>query len=194
MSVSDERLEILIGKALDGELSPAERRLLDDELGRNSDARAVLQELQALSECGREAVASQVALQPGEAERLFERAWQHRKKDPWHRLVKGATEGRLRFVAGLAAGFVLGLILHFALVWAGTGPSEAAEQPRGVPHLATGTGLETAASRAPVQGHVRPVIRNVDWYSFTDDAGNQWLVEGVREGMVRPAAYQGDLR
>jgi hypothetical protein len=33
----------------------------------------------------------------------------------------------------------------------------------------------------------------VEWYGFTDRAGNQWLIEGFREGMAKPASYQGDL-
>jgi hypothetical protein len=37
------------------------------------------------------------------------------------------------------------------------------------------------------------IFRNVDWYSFTDKQGNQWLIEGLREDVVRPAAYSGDL-
>ena len=37
------------------------------------------------------------------------------------------------------------------------------------------------------------VFRNVDWYNFTDKEGNQWLIEGLRENIVRPASYSGDL-
>jgi hypothetical protein len=37
------------------------------------------------------------------------------------------------------------------------------------------------------------VIRNVDWYSFTDESGDQWLVEGLRESIVRPAVYEEGL-
>jgi hypothetical protein len=37
------------------------------------------------------------------------------------------------------------------------------------------------------------VFRNVDWYNFTDKEGNQWLIEGLRENIVRPASYSEDL-
>ncbi len=37
------------------------------------------------------------------------------------------------------------------------------------------------------------VVLNVDWYNFTDKQGNKWLVEGLRENMVKPAAYYEGL-
>jgi hypothetical protein len=37
------------------------------------------------------------------------------------------------------------------------------------------------------------VTRQVEWYGFTDPAGNQWLIEGYREGVVKPASYHGGL-
>ena len=39
----------------------------------------------------------------------------------------------------------------------------------------------------------RQITREVDWYVYTDRAGNQWLIEGTHEGMVKPAAYGGRL-
>jgi hypothetical protein len=37
------------------------------------------------------------------------------------------------------------------------------------------------------------VTREVEWYGFTDPAGNHWLIEGYREGVVKPASYHGGL-
>jgi hypothetical protein len=36
-------------------------------------------------------------------------------------------------------------------------------------------------------------VSNVDWYRFTDENGNQWIVEGVRQNLVRPATYEQGL-
>ncbi len=192
MNVSDERLEILIGKLLDGELSLAERRLLDEELSHNDEARALLEQLRALDAGSRGAVAWRIAPRAGEPHVVFERAWQRHVKSPWQRIVRLRTKGGLRFVAGLAAGFLLGLVLHFVLVRSSTAPNEPPSEP--VPSPWVRAIPETGAVPRIDSERVRPVIRNVDWYTFTDDAGNQWLVEGVREGMVRPAAYRGQLR
>ena len=39
----------------------------------------------------------------------------------------------------------------------------------------------------------KKVIRNVDLYNFTDEQGNQWMLEGLRENVVRPAVYTEGL-
>ena len=194
MSMSDERLEILIGKFLDGEISPAEQQRLEQELDGNSEARALLEQLQTLDESSRAALGFRIAPQVGEAERVFERAWRHHEERSRRRVVGIGTRGRLRFAAGLAAGFLLGLVLHFVLVWTGPKPHEPAGWPDGGNRLVHATGQPTGVLPATMRSYPRPVIRNVDWYTFTDDAGNQWLVEGVREGTIRPAAYRGELR
>jgi anti-sigma factor RsiW len=194
MNGSDERLELLIGKLLDGELSPSERQQLEEELGRNSRARALLEQLKTLDDSSRAALASRLVLQAGEPERVFERAWQcHEARAP-QRVFTIRTDGRLRFVAGLAAGFLLGLVLHFVLVSAGDRPNQSVDPTEGAARLVADTGLGTGIAPTAGRGLSRPVVRNVDWYSFTDEAGNQWLVEGIREGMVRPASYHGELR
>ena len=43
MSAADDRLENLIGKLLDGEISPAEQRLLERELEQDGQARELLE-------------------------------------------------------------------------------------------------------------------------------------------------------
>jgi hypothetical protein len=183
-------LEILIGKFIDGEISPAEQRLLEDELERNSEAKALLEQLQVLQESSKAVVASRIQGPAGESAEIFERAWQRRNRSPRRRAVRVGIGGHLRFAVGVAAGFLLGLVLHFLLVWSGISP----EEPAGPALIAKGTNPEVGTALAASPDELRPVIRNVDWYSFTDDAGNQWLVNGVREGRVRPAAYYGDVR
>jgi hypothetical protein len=82
----------------------------------------------------------------------------------------------------------LGLVLHFALVW-GDQPAGGPVSPLAGPGNAPIVEYRTR----DVPSYSRPVMRNVDWYSFTDQTGNQWLVEGVREGAIQPAVYYGDL-
>ena len=186
MSATDDKLEILIGRLLDGEISPAEQRWLDDELQRNEEARELLEQLRTLNACSREAVAAEVDESTGSPEEILQRAWQQHERPAWRRLVR--VDGRLRFAAGLAAGFVLGLILHFVLVWGEpsvNGPTDRVARPEGLPTVESLTPNRTT--------YPRPVMRNVDWVGFTDQTGNQWLVEGIREGSVQPAAYYGDL-
>ena len=115
MSITNDKLEILIGKFLDGEISPGEQRVLDDALQRDERARELLDQLRTLRECSREMIVSEVLDAGAEADDVLERAWQRNKKRSWRRIV--IADGHLRFAAGLAAGLILGLLLHFIWVW-----------------------------------------------------------------------------
>jgi len=120
MSVTDERLELLIGKFLDGEISPGERRILEQELQCNSEAEELLEQLRTLHQCSREAVASAVR-SAGPAEDIIGHAWQQSERSSWRRIIR--ADGHLRFVAGLAAGLVLGvlfLVFSCTLCWYGS--------------------------------------------------------------------------
>lgn len=188
MSDIDERLELLIGRFLDGEMSPDERGRLEQELEVNGRARELLDQLRTLRECGREAIAAEIDAAGG-AREIFERAWQQNAGASRRRLVQAA--GVWRFAVGLAAGFLLGLLVHFILVWS-HGSTGTVERP---PSLAGDIRPEDllTAPRPQVTVGAPQVSRNMEWYSFTDESGGQWLVEGVREGTVKPAAYDGDL-
>jgi len=192
MSATNDRLEVLIGKFLDGEISPSEQRVLDRALERDGQARDLLDQFRTLHECSREMIVTEV-LEPGaDSGDVFERAWQRNKKPSWRRIV--IADGHLRFAAGLAAGLILGVFLHFALVRnAGTPDGRAREPVAG--HVSVDARLRANGEAMPSfrLPYSDRVTRKVDWVSFTDDAGHQWLVEGIREGLARPAAYHGDL-
>jgi len=195
MSATDDRLEILMGKLLDGEISPAEQRLLERELEHDAQARELLEQLQPLHECSREVVTQGVLKGGANSGEVFERAWRQNKRSLWGRVGQTlpVSFGGMRFAVGLAAGFLVGLSLHFVLVG---GPEPPAETPPTPPVVrSVSPGMNDRGPAAPGFETSVPwdVTRKVDWYGFTDAAGNQWLIEGIREGMVRPAAYHGDL-
>lgn len=191
MNMTQEMLEILIGKYLDGEITPSEQHILQTELERDPQAKELLQQLQDLHERSCEAVASEIIEQGKEAGEIFEQAWLRQAANPLRRILK--MDGRLRFAAGLAAGLAIGLILHFVLPFVSTpqSPSDPANM------LAKNAGNQMDAEQLtfpqPLMDPAGNSLRNVDWYSFTDNQGNQWLIEGLREHIVRPAVYYGDL-
>ena len=191
MSMTREMLEILIGKYLDGEITPSEQQILQTELDSNPQAKELLEQLQDLHERSCEAVASEIIAPGKEANEMFEQAWQRRSANPLRRVLK--VDGRLRFAAGLAAGLAIALILHFVLTFVST--PQSPDVP--VNMLAQNTGnqldVEQVVFPQPLMDPVGNALRNVDWYSFTDNQGNQWLIEGFRENIVQPAAYYGDL-
>lgn len=186
MSATDDKLEILIGKLLDGEISPAEQRWLDRELEQDSRARTLLEQMRTLHECSGQVIAREVRSGGADPQEVFERAWRQSRGGVWRRVF--GIGGLPRFAAGLAAGFLLGLVLHLVLVGGSKSP---ADDP-----------AESRIADAGDQNRVWPVLerpdspqitREVEWYGFTDQAGNQWLVEGLREGVAKPVSYRGGL-
>ena len=191
MSMKQETLEILIGKHLDGEITPSEQQILQKELENHPQAKELLHQLQDLHERSHQAITSEILEAGKEAGEIFGRAWQRQATNPLRRILK--PDGRLRFAAGLAAGLAIGLILHFVLPLASAPQSEPI--PTNVVAQNTNDKIDAEKFALPqlLMDPAGNTIRNVDWYSFTDNQGNQWLIEGLRENMVKPAAYYGDL-
>jgi len=191
MNEINDRLEILIGKLVDGEISPGERQILERELNVNSQAKELLEQLRSLRQYSRQAVAAEVS-GGASADQIFERAWQQSRKSSYQRIIR--LDGHLRFAVGLAAGLILGLALHFVPIWGG---SKTPMQVPGETLVAKGPSdvAGTPVSVVPVkQGGPRPMTGQVDWYVFTGPNGEQWVVEGVREGLVKTADYRGKPR
>jgi len=189
--MTPKMLEILIGKYLDSEITPSEQRLLESELERDPQVKELLKQLQYLHECNTEVIPSEITGTGRPAEDVFERAWLQQSKRPFRFIVKRIHT--LRFTAGMAAGLVMGLILHFML------PSISRTQidPAPTNLVAQNSANQTEPKEEDFTTRMTDpdgnVFRNVDWYNFTDREGNQWLIEGLRENVVRPASYSGDL-
>lgn len=187
MNITDETLEILIGKYIDGEITPSEQKMLDGAMEKDSKVKELLEQLTELHEASAEAVGAEVFETGKSAEEIIDSAWGVKEPSP-RRIF---SSGFIRFAAGLAAGLLIGVVLHFVLS-AGTRGEGAGERIEH-PIVASDAGNRKAVERtAPALGS-RDVTRNVDYYSFTDKQGGRWLIEGLREYMVRPAVYYGDL-
>lgn len=192
MNITQEMLEILVGKYLDGEITPSEQQILQKELESDSHAKDLFEQLQALNERSCEVVTTEIIGRGQEAEEIFEQAWQQRQAaNPLLRILK--MDGRLRFAVGLAAGLAIGLLLNFVLPFVSTPQSESI--PNNAVAQNTNNEIKTEDITLPQLQMVQPenALRNVDWYNFTDKQGNQWLIEGFRENIVTPAVYYEDL-
>jgi anti-sigma factor RsiW len=191
MNMTQEMLEIMMGRHLDGEITPSEQRLLEAELDRNPQARELLGQLREMHErCG-EAVASELLGRGRTPEEILKRAWQRQSKQPLRSSMK--IRGRMRFAAGLAAGLVMGLALHFVLPIVSTPGSDSAAPSIMAQDTGSVANAEQQVFERLAADPAGQMILNVDWYNFTDQHGSKWLVEGLRENTVRPAAYYGDL-
>jgi anti-sigma factor RsiW len=186
MTMANEMLDILMGKHLDGEITPDEQRLLDQFLAADDAAREEFESFRRLHEQIRSAVGQ--ALEAGRPmDEIFDAAW--RKSSPARR-VQNRIFGRewALAAAGLAAGLILGFVIHGMIM----SPSESARPtPTPIAQNPTDSGPLWPSGTTPLA--TPGENRNVDWYTVTEPSGEQWLLEGYRRQQVMPAMYYGDL-
>ena len=125
--MNPEMTEILIGKFIDSEITPAEKNLLDIELQRNPQARQLLGELQELHEVSRQALDREVSGNTQSAEVVFERAWRNSRLGKRHRSIH--LSPMYRIMVSLAAGLVFGFGLYHLFFHT---PAQAQHQTRTV--------------------------------------------------------------
>ncbi len=188
MSQHDDQIERLIAKSLDGEISPAEQRELNQHLQDSAEARTTFDRIQTVHRACSEAIKQDVLSQAQPPEVILRRARQLAAKAPEQ---PGPFERFLRsqFAAGLAAGLLFATLL---LAWFDREP------PRS---------REVAQSTSPAPNEVRPlpiappptitvgdpVQRGMDYFVITDEQGNRWLIEREREDTLRPERERGDF-
>jgi len=189
--MNSEMLEILMGKHLDGQITAEENRMLEEALEADNQARELFVQLQGLHQQCEEAVSTEVTAGGRPFEEIFDKAWQRRGP----RIIRAfLSPGTVRFVTGLAAGILIGLGVHLFL---SAGQSGTSEPERGPIYMVDDSKNETAPTIADVKTvkneRPRGVTRNVEWYSFPDDSGNEYIVEGYRENVVKPAVYRRSI-
>jgi anti-sigma factor RsiW len=192
MSLTEDKLEILIGKYLDGQATPIEQHLIEREMNQNPRAKELCEQWRMLSEWGRSLVVDKVVGQGARPEDVFEQAWRRSRGFSWLRLAK--PRRHVRFAVGMAASFLLGTIL--TLVWTnGTTGEDPLRRGPVAKETVAPTRVDRQAMNSSVAAVSQSESRNVPYYyNFTDNAGNQYViqrVQKVQEGKVRPAAYYG---
>jgi hypothetical protein len=186
-----ETLEILIGKYLDGQISDAEQQALQEALESDSNAKELIEKLQDLHGRCREAIACEVAEQGKPADEVFRQAWQQHIRSSHSTRLK--PWGRWRFATGLAAGLILGLALH-VLLTLDSSPRRGSAEPEPITQAKDNyVDVYSQPLSVPLTEDAQKIIRNLDWYGFTDKDGVRWLVQGVRENKVSAAVYEEGL-
>jgi len=194
MKISEDMFEVLIGKYLDGEITPSEQRLLEAKLDSDPKASELLEQYQILHDQSNEVLAVELLEKGKSPEEIFEQAFQQTKHKR-HHIIK--RSGWIRYATGVAAGLIFGIALHFTLLQSSSGGNEQNNLVPPTPIAQTyvkklNPEILFGPSQPQTQTSVVPV-RNVDWYNFTDENGNQWIVEGVRGNQARPAVYEQSL-
>lgn len=184
MSQHDEQLERLIAKSLDGEISPAEQRDLNQRLNANTKTRTRFDEMQALHRLCTQAMQQDILSQGEPPEVILRRARRMAAVSP---PPPGWFERFLRsqFAAGLAAGLLLATLL---LAWFDRDPSRSRE-------LAQNTAAAPNEIRSlPVAPPPTVTVGDrMNYFVITDDNGNQWLIERDREDAMIPVGERSDF-
>ncbi len=186
--IKGEMLEILMGKYIDGQITPAENRLLQEALEADDDARELFEQLQILHEQCEEAIDSEVLNRGQDFEEVFVRAW--RRRGP--RVVRVIVpSGALKFVAGLAAGILIGLGVHLTMrinqlnnLTPGQETYVSAASRQTPPRFIT----DVAPPQPESFGET---TRNMDLYNWTGQSGSEYLMQGYRQNTVKPAVHRG---
>ncbi len=205
MSDTLDKLEVWIGKSLDGELTPKEQCLLENELQQDSHAKELFEQMRALHECSCGVVTHEILGRGADPADIFERAWQKDRRSFWRRVAQrvphregarlGArADGHLRFVAGVAAGLLLGLVLNFVSVVQTRPSGDVPPWPQITRNVPPGGNGQIGMVPASLPQDPPQSNRELTWYVYTDRAGNRWLIEGTIDGMVRPVGEKGDSR
>ena len=194
MNITEEMFEVLIGKYIDGEITPSEQRLLEAKLNTDPKASELLEQFQSLHDQSSEVLANELLEKGKSAQDIFEKAFQQTKHKS-HHIIK--LSGWSRYAAGAAAGLIFGILLHFTLLQMSPEQNENPAGPtpaNNVQKVAKKINQEIlfGSPESQLEPSGEPT-RKVDWYNVTDKDGNQYIVEGVRENLVRTAAYQQGL-
>ncbi len=191
MNLDHETLELLMGKHLDGEISGAEARLLQTHLEKDMPARQLLDQLQDLHRSSQEAMTEAILNRGRSAQDIIDAALQQSQGYRPLRALRKVVFSQ--FSAGLAAGLLIAAacFLSFIKPVGQQQPTIMAQQ-----EADDGSARDTAPrprfAEWPKQNN--RIQRNVDWIVFTDEQGQHYLVEGLREDRrVRPAVYQRDF-
>jgi len=195
--MNPDMLEILIGKRIDSEITPAEERLLEKELKSNTDARILFHQLQQLDRLSKQTLTQEILDQGASFETIFQRAAaQHHPTKVRRRNIRWTS--LFRAAGSLAAGFLLGMgALHFYRKPEAAIPSRHSSEP-----IVAKNDRAVAAEPIPpkdapaISGPrlIHPHPNQLDWYTYTDPSGTQWMIESPRsDGAIGLASYSGDL-
>ncbi len=105
--MTEQMLEILIGKFLDAEITPAEQQMLDDALEDDQQAQELFNQLKDLHNINRQAVTTNILEKGKSSDDIFEDAWQARTKNPFARITRHSET--FRIAAAISIGFLVGI-------------------------------------------------------------------------------------
>ena len=206
--MNQEMLETLIGKYIDSEITPAEQRLLDEEMMDNPQARLMLQQFQQMHEQSRQLLTQEILPASDSPETVFNQALATEQ-----RAVRTPNIFRSRWsnlAASVAAALLVGLLGYAIYInrmpqpiqTSVNGDTKVAMDNSEVSENSTAVALADAENELP--DATPRLLRDTnpskfshlpDVIVYTDTDGSQWMLEVVPENdaRVQTLAYQGDI-
>lgn len=188
-------MEILIGKFIDSEITPAEQKLLDTELQNNPDAQILLRQWQQLHEQTEQVLAAEVLENGQSPQDIFRRAVTVHDRNRWKRRLRPTRW--LPISGSVAAGLLAGIGL-FSLM---TNKPFSQDIPNETNRNNETVRVDPANTRkpepadSPAGTKLVELIpdRPLEYYIYTDPDGSHYVVETPVEETVNLARYYEDL-
>ncbi|MCK5114904.1 MAG: hypothetical protein KAR11_09105 [Phycisphaerae bacterium] len=206
--MNQEMLETLIGKFIDSEITPAEQRLLDEELMDNPQGRLLLQQFQQMHDQTRQLVSQKILPAGDSPETTFSRALATEDRSGSSPNISHSRWGNL--AASVAAALLVGLLgyatylgrTHQSDISPTTNDTDTIADISGISDSSTAVAIADAASNPASESPRQPWKSNPSGFShlpdvmvYSDPSGSQWLLEVVPENaaQVQNVAYQDDI-
>jgi len=191
--MNNDMVETLISKFIDSEITPAEQRLLDGELMSNPKARELLTRLQQLHDQTCQLLDDQLTGRGASAESLLQKAGE--QIDSPRQSQRFGLSRFAKLALSLAACLLVALTV-WAIVSVHT-PNTPTPQPEKMTvdnDAAIPESLEPRFKPRWLR-EITPTQRQcyMDWYTYTDPSGSQYLIESYRDRGVTTAAANDGL-
>ena len=191
--MSEELTEILIGKFLDSEITPAEQQLLEIELRKNPQSQKLLDELKQFHELTAQALDQELNESDASCEEIFQRASAQVPDPKNQRIIKFNLWQKVASIAAmLMIGFSVYLVVQSNQVTNVVPPTGGIPlPPNTTTEIADNQGAQSL-STGPVQP-VRYGPPGSDFYYVKSPDGTEWLIQNPPQNQIRRASYNGEI-
>lgn len=193
--MNEEMRDILISKFIDSEITPAEQRLLDEELASNPESRQLLNDLQQIDDQAGQLIQDTLQLSTASPESHFQKACQ---KIPPSQSDRRRIGWRITtWAASLAACLAIAWTVWIMMADQKTPPANS-EPTNPVVAQLDEPGIQPAVEPRFKPRWIRDITPNhraydIDWYTYTDQSGSEYLVEMYRDKNVTTASHNEGL-
>jgi len=191
--MSEELTEILIGKFLDSEITPAEQKLLEIELRKNPQSQKMLDELKQFHELAEQALDHELNDSGASCQEIFQHASAQVPDPQKHRILRFNLWQKVTSIAAiLMIGFTIYLVLTQSNQANRVDPqtSETFLPPISTNEIAANQ-TDQPLSTGPVQP-VRYGPPGSDFYYVKSPDGTEWLIQNP-QNQIRRASYNGEI-